>query len=44
MAELVANDLGDISPKRFRLTPRGLRLADSIGAQFLRPDAEPVHG
>jgi oxygen-independent coproporphyrinogen III oxidase len=36
MEELVANDLGEISTECFRLTHRGLRLADSIGAQLLR--------
>ncbi len=38
MDELVANGLGEINAERFRLTPRGLRVADSVGAQFLRPD------
>jgi coproporphyrinogen III oxidase-like Fe-S oxidoreductase len=47
MDELVANGLGERDARRFRLTDRGLRLADSVGTQFLRPEGparrpEPV--
>jgi oxygen-independent coproporphyrinogen-3 oxidase len=44
MRELADNGLGEIDEIGFRLTPRGLRLADSAAADFLRPDARPSGG
>ncbi|MCI0536275.1 MAG: radical SAM family heme chaperone HemW [Verrucomicrobiales bacterium] len=43
LEELVANGLGEIGAERFRLTTQGLRLADSVGMQFLRTDVAEDH-
>jgi oxygen-independent coproporphyrinogen-3 oxidase len=36
MQRLAARDWATISPERFRLTPKGLRFADSAAQEFLR--------
>lgn len=41
MEELTRHELGFRDHERFQLTGRGLRLADSVGSQFLRPDVAP---
>jgi len=38
LVELEAQGLGQMRPDRFRLTDRGLRLADLAAERFLRPD------
>ena len=42
IAELIGGRLAEMDHERFKLTPRGLRLADSVAEQFLRPEPEAM--